>query len=389
MGWEIFTLPATASPALTALKVWGGVLISIPVICLMGHFFWPVGWTETGSVTFWQYTFGILLLIWTGLFGFKLLLYGNRVSQYNQTIQIRKDALAARQSWASRYLMVINSTVYLPEGLTASSLINPAHSLEVRYNQVNKLTQFPDLTIRKIILSLLSSISSTLSNLPNSFKPYITVISLEEKYDVQICDAIRSALVDSNGEIRPEQSIKIVRALPQTILNDWIKSSEENVNILLALQFPIMCNCSEMAAIFVFVSDDWADDHKLSGKAKVYRTMDAISDDFQSKYSIMLNMQTVSRQANKIWLADMKSNEFNMTILQEHRKYIMEFLSENIIDFEKFVGKTGPLGGWMALGVAADIAQHMNENQIVLGRWEENWVVNAIQSSEVVHNDTA
>ncbi|WP_213992522.1 hypothetical protein [Sodalis sp. dw_96] len=381
MAWNNLALTDSKIPASPVIWLWGGLLGIITMICLAGHFFSPKGWTEQSGPIFWLYAFGLLVLIWAGAFGLKLLLYDKQIGQYNLTKVINNHALASRQSWANRYLMVIDSTVYLPEELTTSCIVNSENSLELRYGQVIKFTQFSDLTMRKIISLLFFSVSYALKNLPHSLNFNITVVSSEKKYDAELLDAIHSNWIDIRGDELDILSINIFRTLSQTILNDWIKSTDEIVNILLVLQFPATKNYSELAAIFILVSDDWSDHHQLSGKARVYRTMDANSDDFPEKYAVMLALQTESRMANQTWLTGSKSNEVKISMLNEHKKYKADFMPEVIKDFERFVGKTGPLGGWIALGIAADIAYYRNENQIVVGRWEEQWVANTIHSS--------
>ncbi|MCC8419728.1 Sec62 family protein translocation protein [Photorhabdus thracensis] len=163
MGWNKPVITMQQEPVPPVLWRWLVSLIAIVGICIAGYLLW----SEFIRQFLWWMIFGVVGLIWLTAFGLRLYLFGYRLEMYRLWHKEGQHVEKEWQSWAGRYMSVLYSCVFLPENITAATIVQEESKIEVQYGKRKVIDYFSwsEDKWRDSMQILLHSVEKTISDI--------------------------------------------------------------------------------------------------------------------------------------------------------------------------------------------------------------------------------
>ncbi|EYU13222.1 hypothetical protein [Photorhabdus aegyptia] len=138
MGWNKPVIAIQQEPVSPVLWHWlvsGMLIICIGMTCY-------VLWSGQIRSQQWWIIFGAVGLIWLAAFGLRLYLFGHRLGIYHFWNQERQYIDREWQNWANRHMSVLHNGVFLPDKITAGTIVQEEPKIAVQYGEKKVIDYF-------------------------------------------------------------------------------------------------------------------------------------------------------------------------------------------------------------------------------------------------------
>ncbi|TDB44052.1 hypothetical protein [Photorhabdus khanii] len=381
MGWNKPVIAIQQKPVSPVLWRWLVSFIAIICVCIACYLLWSEflrqqqGWMILGAVG----------LIWLAAFGLRLSLFGYRLEMYRLWHQENQYIEKEWQSWAGRYMSVLYSSVFLPEKITAETIMQEESKIAVQYG-IGKIIDYFSWSENKwqdSVKILLHSVENAISELPPDRPIYTTVITNcpEQKYEEleMILQQNWQSIFPSR---KPLSQLNLVPYLSAMHIEHWLKDPASEVQLLILLQIESAGQFSEGLGVFLMATDDLVKKFDLVEKARIYRPMEINSEEFEREFGMFINTQLSAKSATGMIGDDNGIYTYSSKIMSVIQDNHAALKLEQIKNIEKFIGVPGQGAYWLAAGLAIDLSQYNSGGYLVLSKNEDNWVINTVQALE-------
>ncbi|AKH63910.1 MULTISPECIES: hypothetical protein [Photorhabdus] len=381
MGWNKPVITMQQEPVPPVLWRWLVSLIAIVGICIAGYLLW----SEFIRQSLWWMIFGVVGLIWLTAFGLRLYLFGYWLEMYRLWHKEGQHVEKEWQSWAGRYMSVLYSCVFLPENITAATIVQEESKIEVQYGKRKVIDYFSwsEDKWRDSMQILLHSVEKTISDILPDKLICATVITncVEQEYE-----KLESVLKESWQSVfpsgKPLSQLNISPHLSAMHIDNWLKETTSEVQLLILMQIESNEQFSEGLAVFLIATDDLTKKFNLAEKARIYRPMEIYSEDFEQEFQIFISTQLPAKMATDMIGDNGSMHSYFSQIMSVIQKQNAALKLEHIENIERFIGVPGPGAYWLTTGLAIDLSQYNSGSYLVLSKNECNWVINTVQTLE-------
>ncbi|MBS9430881.1 hypothetical protein [Photorhabdus akhurstii] len=381
MGWNKPVIAIQQEPVSPILWPWlvsGMLIICIDMTCY-------VLWSGYLRPQQWGIIFGAVGLIWLAAFGLRLYLFGYRLEIYHLWSQERQYIDKEWQDWAGRHMSVLHSSLFLPEKLTAKTIVQEESKIAVQYGEKKVIDYFSwsEDKWHDSVQILLRSTETAMSNIPLDRQVCATVITYcaEQKYE-----KLKMILQEQWQSIFPSRQplsqLNLVPYLSAVHIEQWLKDPASEVQLLILMQIENTEQFSEGLGILLMATDDLTKKFELAEKARIYRPMEIDLEDFGQQFKTFINTQLSAKEATGMLGNDNDIYSYTSQIMPVIQEQNAALKLERIKDIEKFIGESGAGAYWLATGLAIDLSQYHSGNYLVLAKNGRNWTVNTVQALE-------
>ncbi|WP_036774497.1 hypothetical protein [Photorhabdus australis] len=381
MGWNKPVIAIQQEPVPPILWRWFISFIAIISIGVACYLLWPEflrqqqGWMLLGAVG----------LIWLVVFGLRLYFFGYRLEMYRLWNQENQYIEREWQSWAGRYMSVLHSGVFLPEKITAATIMQEESKIEVQCGIGKAIDYFPwsENKWRDSVKILLHSIENAIDELPPDRPICITVIT---NYPEQEYEKLEMLLQENWQSAFPSgrslSKLNILPYLPAMQIDNWLKDPTSEVQLLILMQIESTEQFSEGLGIFLLATDDLVKKFDLVEKARIYRPMEINPEQFEREFEIFISTQLSAKAATGMIGDDDSMYLYTSQIMSVIQNQQAVLKLEQIKNIGKIIDAPGPGAYWLATGLAIDLSQYNSARYLVLTNSEYHWVINTVQVLE-------
>ncbi|WP_434525914.1 hypothetical protein [Photorhabdus asymbiotica] len=381
MGWNKPVIAIQQEPIPPILWRWFVsfmAIIGIGIVCylLWSEFFrQPQGWMLLGAVG----------LIWLVVFGLRMYFFGYRLEMYRLWNQENQYIEREWQSWAGRYMSVLHNGVFLPEKITAATIMQEASKIEVQCGIGKTIDYFPwsENKWRDSVKILFHSVENAISELPPDMSICITVIT---NYPEQEYEKLEMILQENWQSVfpsgRPLSQLNVSPYLSAIHIDNWLKEPTSEVQLLILMQMESTEQFSEGLGVFLMATDDLVKKFDLVEKARIYRPMEINPEQFEREFGIFINTQLSAKAATGMMGDDDSMYLYTSQIMSVIQNQQAALKLEQIRNIKKIIGVLGPGAYWLTTGLAIDLSQYNSAHYLVLSNSERRWVINTVQVLE-------
>ncbi|TNH44870.1 hypothetical protein [Photorhabdus luminescens] len=381
MSWNKPVIAIQQEPVSPVLWHWlvsGMLIICIGMTCY-------VLWSGYIRLQQWWIIFGTVGIIWLAAFGLRLYLFGYQLGIYHFWHQERQYIDREWQDWASRYMSVLHNSVFLPEKITAGTIVQEETKIAAQYGEKKVIDYFSwsENKWRDSVQILLHSAEKAISDIPPDRPICATVIT---HFPEQEYGKLKMILQENWQSIfpfrKPLSQLDLVPYLSAMNIEHWLKDPASEVQLLILLQIENTGQFSEGLGILLMATDDLAQKFELTEKARIYRPMEIDSENFEQQFKTFINTQLSAKEAVGMLGGDNDMYSYTSQIMPVIKEQNAALKLERIKNIEKFIGLVGPGAYWLATGLAIDLSQYHSGNYLVLAKNDRNWTVNTVQALE-------
>ncbi|MBS9439905.1 hypothetical protein EAE91_22980 [Photorhabdus noenieputensis] len=381
MGWNKPVIAIQQEPVSPVLWHWlvsGMLIIYIGMTCY-------VLWSGQIRSQQWWIIFGAVGLIWLAAFGLRLYLFGHRLGIYHFWNQERQYIDREWQNWANRHMSVLHNGVFLPDKITAGTIVQEEPKIAVQYGEKKVIDYFSwsENKWRDSVQILLHSAERAISDIPPDRQICATVIT---HGSVQEYEKLKMILQEKWQSIfparKPLSQLNLVPYLSAMQIEHWLKDPASEVQLLILLQIENTGQFSEGLGVLLMATDDLTQKFALTEKARIYRPMEIDAENFEQQFKTFINTQSFAKEAIGMLGGDNDMYSYTSQIMPVIQEQNAALKLERIKNIEKFIGVFGPNAYWLATGLAIDLSQYHSGNYLVLAKNDRNWTVNTVQAWE-------
>lgn len=373
MAWErtkSLTTELSSPPSLSAWFIAGVLMVITSVMIFILHAsgaikvlsvlnIWWLSLTPAGG--------------WFLLFCLRSYLWGREVDEHQFLQQEAQYAQQQWEAWAERYLVIMQSVIFLPDRLTVSSLTSEQPQL---YGLVCRISDLPAASDTSTIKLLLDGSEDGLRSLPTDLPLRITLLT----------DACPNGMTDAFGaawhELFPGRpvpdDITVTDSLSFSWVEDRIKQPVLTVDLILVMQLNGGEVYSDGMAALLLTSDDVAQKYNLPHSARLLRPMPLDMAKFDDDLTLFLETQTVACRTSRV-LGDAKAwTEKSAELITRGGKMNTPWQAENIDLLEKWCGIPGPFAPWLLTALAADIVSLRKQSLLALFSTEQEHFISTL-----------
>lgn len=305
-------------------------------------------------------------------------------AKYEHDVQCRVEHIHSIkkkwESWGSRYVSVLDSKLYLPGEVSASSLSNS--EIETKYELTERIDylKWKENDWFSFFVMLLKDID--IYRLPNKVtKEFIIITDSHVDEYHQIERNFFSALEKTNI-MKQSHPLHIVPVMPFEQIDSWLKVTEDKVFIVFVLQLHGQKDYSDSIAAFLFATDDVVSKYQLTEKVRICRPMVVITNIFDKDMSIFADTQKNALKAKGL-VGDCSDL---LKISDNFLRYFCppkgQLQAENIHVLESLSGIPGANSAWLTAALTASVVTYKQSEHLMMAKFNDNWIIATIYPAE-------
>ncbi|MEI2264061.1 type VI secretion protein [Erwinia sp. CGal63] len=380
MGWKRTRMPTTELPPSPSMMRWlvsGAFIALLSVLLFILHASGTV--KELNAFNIWW-----LSLTPSGLWLLLLCLRGwlweREVDKY---AFLKKEADRGQkqwEAWAERYLVILANAVLLPDGVTASAVLDSSvDALPSRRALTRRLKE-----IGNPVNSFLASLQSSLQQLPRDLPLRVTLIT--DLPGEELTEAFSTAWCSLFPQRDVPDDFNIVSAMSMSQLEQRLQQPLLTVDLVLVLQLCGGEAYSDELAALLMTSDDVAQKYRLPHSARLLRPMPLDRDKFDEDFTLFLETQTAACRTTSV-LGDSAGWEaIAAPLITIGNAHGARWEPAERMHLEKWCGIPGPAAPWLLTALAADLVTLQKTSLLMLfSSGEERFISTVTSGSENEH----
>ncbi|WP_369789057.1 type VI secretion protein [Rouxiella sp. WC2420] len=321
---------------------------------------------------------------WLLLFSFRCWLWGKKVDEYKFFQQEAKFGHQQWQAWSERHLVILGSSISLPDSITAETICNgSANDIPWQMGCCRRLADLP-LSDAATINLCISGIKNELNNLPVHLPLAVTLVTdLDSSAMTQALVMLWPTLFHQH---KVPDEIIATSALSMNWVEERLKQPVKNVHLILIIQLNGEASYSDGLAALLLTSDDVVNKYRLPAQVRLLRPMPLNMLLFQQEISLFIKTQTAARHTSRILGDARKWEDFSadLSALSSIHGTLWQVTENELL--EKWCGIAGPSSPWLLTALAAELANLRDESLLMLcSSGQEHFVSTVTLGSENEH----
>jgi len=360
MGWErkkAIIAELSPAPNIAGWIVSGMLTLVSAVLIFILHASGSV--KPLSELNIWYISLG-LPLSWCMIFCFR---YWFRERELDNHHFLQQEAEHAQQQWAlwaQRSISVLGSCVLLPDGITASVLLDaPPDAIPSRGGMTRRLE-----SIQSPLKSCLMGLQCALRVLPPEISLRVNILTDGNSVH------FRTELSEVWGDVFPNQvapvDIVVSELISMEHLEERLRLPDLTVDLIIIMQLHGEAEYSDGLAALLLTSDDVADKYQLYHSARLLRPMPLDMPNFEQDITLFLETQTAACGSSRVIEDLLDWEKITAPLTTAGQKFGALWQPTQKLNIERVIGKPGQAAPWLLIALAADMVSLRKESLLTL-----------------------
>lgn len=292
--------------------------------------------------------------------------------------EVNEAEYAQRQwtEWAGRNVAVLHSSVIFPDALTPYRFIH-APAEQVQYTGLTR--HLDHSTVLSYFSQLIEGVGDVLTKIPANLSLSVTLLTDSEEEHLALQDEFAKSWQNS-VPIRPVPVLNIQTVKTFMALDEQIKSTILNVDLILIHQIQGQGKYSDALATLLLTSDDIATKYQFAHGACLLRPMLLNNDEMDKSLEMFFSTQTQACTTKNIIGDRVDWSNLFPELLTAAQCYGGQWKTEQLHWLEQYAGICGPFSPWIMAAVVSDIVNVQKADCLMLSTDGVQKFINTVQT---------
>jgi hypothetical protein len=312
--------------------------------------------------------------------------YGGALGEFEYQQAMSQDARHAWQAWGQRGIVVLATSVLLPDRLSAQALAQKGQAFASHSGQARRLAGLPTQTDERLQTALekmLAGLAPELVALPAQTPLGVTLMTdlLPDQYPELDAIWLRTWAELKTG--REPVSVTLTDELPLQWIEDRLKSASTTIELVIVLQVCGKSSYSDGLAGVLLCSDVLAAKRQLSFSASWLRPMPLEVGQLEEEFALFLRTQRHACQATALLADKAEWRPLVGRLLAGGKDDIAVGATEQWVT-EIASGIPGPFSHWLTAALGVEMARHRQQPLLLLTQERAQHWISTITTRELV-----